>query len=78
MSENIHLSFQLHRTNLSLTSRTFSLKINNVPTFCEITQLWQYLKIVLTWSDEFTYCISTFKYVLNLRCRPPTPTVFQS
>ena len=47
------VSFQL--TDLGLRSRTFSLKINKLPTFSEITQAWQCLKIVLIRSDEFTY-----------------------
>ena len=43
------------QTNLGLRSRTFSLKINQLITFSEITQAWQCLKIVLIGSDEFTY-----------------------
>ena len=34
------------QTDLGRRSRTFSLKINNLPTFSEITQAWQCLKIV--------------------------------
>ena len=41
--------------DLGLNSRTFSLKINKLPTFSEITQAWQCLKIVFIRSDEFTY-----------------------
>ena len=40
--------------DLDLRSRTFSLTINKLPTFSEITQAWQCLKIVFVWSDEFT------------------------
>ena len=43
------------QTDLGLRSRTFSLKINKLPTFSEINQVWQYLKIVLKWSDQLTY-----------------------
>ena len=42
-------------TDFGLKSRTFSLTINKLPTFSEVTQKWQYLKIVFIWSDEFTY-----------------------
>ena len=41
--------------DLGLRFRTVSLKINKLPTFSEITQGWQCLKIVFIWSDEFTY-----------------------
>ena len=41
--------------NLGLRSRTFSLKINKFPSFSEITQMWQCLKIVFIKSEEFTY-----------------------
>ena len=34
------------QTDLGFGSRTFSLKINNLPTFSEINQGWQCLKIV--------------------------------
>ena len=52
----------------------FSLKIK-LPTFSEITQVCQYV-IVLIWSDEFTYCISTFHCVqyldfIFLQCSKP-------
>ena len=46
------------------------ISILSCPTFSEITQAWQCLKIVFIWSDEFTYWISTSYYVLNLRYRP--------
>ena len=52
MNKHCHLTAQ---TDLGLRSRTFSLKINKLPTFSEITQAWQCLKIVFIWSDEFTY-----------------------
>ena len=41
--------------DLGLRPRTFSLKNNKLPTFSEITQAWQCLKIVFIWSYEFTY-----------------------
>ena len=34
------------QTDLGLRSRTFALKINKLPTFSEISQAWQCLKIV--------------------------------
>ena len=40
------------RTDLGLRSRPFSLKINKLPTFSEITEAWQCLKIVFTLSDS--------------------------
>ena len=43
------------QTDLGLRSRTFSLKINKLPTFSEISQACQCLKIVFIQSDEFTY-----------------------
>ena len=55
MSSEHTLSFQLKQTELGLRSRTFSLKINKLPTFSEITQAWQCLKIVFIRSDELTY-----------------------
>ena len=46
-------------TDLGLKSRTFSLKINKLPTFSEyhldLSVVWQCLKIVFIRSDEFTY-----------------------
>ena len=42
------------QTDLGLRPRTFSLKINKLATFSEITQVWQCLKIVFIRSDEFT------------------------
>ena len=42
------------QSDLGLRSRTFSLKINQLITFSEITQAWQCLKIVFTRSDEVT------------------------
>ena len=47
--------FYSNQTDLGLRSRTFSLKINKLPTFSEITQAWQCLKIVFKLSDEFIY-----------------------
>ena len=46
--------------------RTFPLKINKLPTFSEITQEWQYLKLVI--HTEFQLPI-----ISNLRYRLPTP-----
>ena len=43
------------QTDLGLRSRTFSLIINKLPTFSEINQGWQYLKIVFIQSDQLTY-----------------------
>ena len=40
------LSFQLHR-------RIY--ENSKLPTFCDITQVWQCVKIVFIWSDDFTY-----------------------
>ena len=50
---NTHYHFNC-KTDLGLRSRTFSLKINKLPTFSEITQA-QCLKIVFLRPDEFTY-----------------------
>ena len=56
MSSEHALSFHLHtQTDFGMRSRTFSLKINKLPTFSEITQAWQCLKIVFIGSDEFIY-----------------------
>ena len=43
------------QTDIGPRTRTFSLKINKLPTFSEITQAWQCLKIAFIRSDEFTY-----------------------
>ena len=43
------------QTDLGLTSRTVSLKINKLPTFSEINQGWQCLKIVFLQSDEVKF-----------------------
>ena len=43
------------QTDLGLRSRTFSLRINKLPTFSKISQSWQFLEIVFIWADEFTY-----------------------
>ena len=53
MSSEHTLSLQL--TDFCLRSRTFSLKINKLPTFSVITQALQCLKIMFIWLDEFTY-----------------------
>ena len=53
-----------------LIPKIFSLKINKLPTFSEISQGWQCLKIVFIWSDELTYRVAALHYVLNLRYRP--------
>ena len=50
---NIFLSTA--QTDLGLRSRTFSIKINKLPTFSEITQVWQCLKIVFMRSDELKH-----------------------
>ena len=54
---NIHFTVVIStvQADLGLRSRTFSVKINKLPTFSEITRPWQCLKIVFIWSDEFTY-----------------------
>ena len=51
------MQVQTAQTDLSLISRTFSLKINRPKfrTFSELNQGWQCLKIVFIWSDELTY-----------------------
>ena len=51
----LYIVISTAQTELGLRPRTFSLKINKLPTFFEITQTWQCLKIVFIWSDEFTY-----------------------
>ena len=51
MSSEDTLSFQL-QTDLGLRARTFSLKINKLPTFSEINQGWQCLKIVFIMSSQ--------------------------
>ena len=53
---HVHLTYiviSTARTDLGLRTRT--LKINNLPTFSEINQAWQCLKIVFIRSAEFTY-----------------------
>ena len=54
MANEDTLSFQLHRL-IKAQDPTFSLKINKLPTFSEITEAWQCLKIMFLWSNEFTY-----------------------
>ena len=51
MSSEDTLSFQL-QTDLGLRARTFSLKINKLPTFSEINQGWHCLKIVFIMSSH--------------------------
>ena len=52
MSNEHTLSYQLHRL---IKDQTLSLNINKSPTFSEITEAWQCLKVMLIWSNEFTY-----------------------
>ena len=47
---NIHC-ISTAQTDLGLRSRTFSLQINKLTTFSEITQVWQCLNIVFIRSD---------------------------
>ena len=42
------------QTDTGSRSRTFSLKKNELLTFCEITQMWHYLKSVFIYLDELT------------------------
>ena len=58
------------QTHLGLRSRTFSLKINKLPTFCEINQGWQCLKIVFIWSNELNFNFIIFQ---TLDTDPNTP-----
>ena len=53
------------QNDISQTCRTFSLKINKLPTFSEINQVFQCLTVVFIWSDVFTYRVSTSHYVLT-------------
>ena len=53
--QSTYIVISTAQTDLGLRSRTFSLKINYLITFSEITQAWQWLKIVFIGSDEFTY-----------------------
>ena len=53
-SVNINGHFNC-KTDSGLRPITFSLKINKLPTFSEITQAWQCLKLVFILSHEFTY-----------------------
>ena len=46
MSSEDTYSFLTTQSDLGLKSRTFSLKIIRLPTFSEINQGWQCLKIV--------------------------------
>ena len=51
---NIHC-ISTAQTDIGLRSRTFSLYINKLTTFSEISQAWQCLKIVFILSDQLTY-----------------------
>ena len=53
--QSTYIVISTAQTDLGLRSRTFSLKINQLITFSEITQVGQCLKIVFIGSDEFTY-----------------------
>ena len=63
------------QTNLGLRPRTFSLKINKLPIFSEITQAWQCLKIVfirqISSHTEFQLQIM----FLTLDIDPTTPNI---
>ena len=50
-----HIVFSTAQTDLGLRSRTFSPKINKLPTFSEMTQESQWVKIVFIWLDKFTF-----------------------
>ena len=52
---DVYIVIWTAQTDLGLISRTFSLKINKFPSFSEISQGWQGLKIVFIWLDELTY-----------------------
>ena len=54
-THRVNIVISTAQTDLGLRSRTFSLKINKLPTFSEFTQAWQCLKSVFIRSDEFTY-----------------------
>ena len=54
MSSEHTLSFQLHRMIWARDLELF-LYNNKLPTFCDITQVRQWVKIVFILSDEFTY-----------------------
>ena len=51
----VNIVISTAQTDLGLRPRIFSLKINKLPTFSEITQAWHCLKLVFIWSDEFTW-----------------------
>ena len=61
-SEEHTLSFQL-QTDLDLRSRTFSLKINKLPTFSETNQGWQCLKTAFR--DELNFNFTLFCLLLS-------------
>ena len=64
--KNIHCSAQ---TDLGIRYRIFSLKIIKLPTFSEINQGWQCLKIVFIRSDELNFNFET------LDIDPATPNI---
>ena len=73
---NIYIVISTAQTDFGL--RSFSLNINKLPTFSEITQAWQYLKIVFIRSDDCVYTVHILNFnfkLLNLRYRPPTPNI---
>ena len=53
--QSTYIVISTAHTDLSLRSRTISLKIDYLITFSEITQAWQCLKIVFRQPGEFTY-----------------------
>ena len=60
------------QTDLGLRSRTFSLKINKLPTFSEINQGCQCLKIVFIQTDELN-----FNFTLDLCSKPQIDPTFE-
>ena len=52
--QSTYIVISTAQTDLGLRSTNFSLKLM-LPTFSEITQAWQCLKIVFIGSHEFTY-----------------------
>ena len=49
-------AFEMHKLiKACMRSTTFSLRINKLATFSEITQAWQCIMIVLIQSNMFTY-----------------------
>ena len=62
------------QTDMSQTYKNFSLKINKLTTFSEITKVWQCVKIVFIRSDEFTYNFN-FTLCLKPEIDPTTPNI---